>query len=116
MNWQFGCYDAASEINSGCEDMCSTPVLSADRCLQVVIDSTPHPDRFQNTDDPTLKRLFDLGVVDALSSAFFIQNVKAAKTPWIIEDASIKSSRSTTVQQAADSIQTGALMIDTDAE
>ncbi len=116
MNWQFGCYDAASEINLGCEDMCATPVLSADRCLQVVIDSTPHPDRFQKTDDPTLKRLFDLGVVDALSSAFFIQNVKRAIAPWLIEDASIQSSRSNTVQQAADSIQTGALMIDTDAE
>lgn len=96
--------------------MCSNPVLSADRCLQVVIDSTPHPDRFQNTDDPTAKKLFDLGVVDALSSACFIQNIKTAIAPWLIEDASIQSSRSNTVQEAADSIQTGALMIDADAE
>jgi hypothetical protein len=90
--------------------MCATPELSADRCLQIVIDSTPHPDRFQNTDDPTLKKLFDLGVVDALSSALFVQNVKAAIAPWLIHDASIQSSRSNTVQEAADSIQTGALM------
>ena len=92
--------------------MRTPPVLTPDFCMQVVIDSTPHPGRFQDTDDPTVKTLFDLGVVDALSSAFFIQNVKAAIAPWRIMDSSIQGSRSNTVQEAADSIQTGALMMD----
>jgi hypothetical protein len=92
--------------------MRTPPVLTADFCLQAVIDSTPHPDRFQRSDDPSVKKLFDLGVVDALSSAFFVQNVKAMVAPWHIEDASIQSSRSNTVQEAADSVQTGALSID----
>ena len=92
--------------------MRTSPVLTADFCLQIVIDSTPHPDRFQKSDDPTVKKLFDLGVVDALSSAFFVQNVKAGIAPLHIEDSSIQSSRSNTVQEAADSVQTGALTID----
>lgn len=96
--------------------MCASPALSADRCLQVVIDSTPYPDRFQKTDDPTLKRLFDLGVVDALSSALFVQNVKAGIAPWHIDDASIQSSRGNTIQEAADSVQTGAISIDSHEE
>ncbi len=91
--------------------MRTSPVLTADFCLQIVIDSTPHPDRFQKSDDPTVKKLFDLGVVDALSSAFFVQNVKAGIAPLHIEDSSIQSSRSNTVQEAADSVQTGALTI-----
>lgn len=93
------------------EDMRTPPALTADVCLQVVIDSTPHPGRFQKTDDPTVKTLFDLGVVDALSSALFVENVKARIAPWYIEDASIQSSRSNSVQEAADSVQTGALSI-----
>jgi hypothetical protein len=93
------------------EDMRTPPILTADFCLQVVVDSTPHADRFQKTDDPTVKTLFDLGVVDALSSAFFVLNVKAAIAPWQIEDASVQSSRSSTVQEAADSVQTGALLV-----
>lgn len=94
------------------EIMCNSPVLTADFCLQVVIDSTPHPEQFQKTDDPTIKKLFDLGVVDALSSALFVQNVKAKIAPWKIEDVSIQSTRGGTVQEAADSVQTGALSID----
>lgn len=85
------------------------PILTPDFCLQLVIDSTPHPGRFQKTDDPTVKTLFDLGVVDALSSALFVRNVKTGIAPWHIEEASIQSSRSNTVQQAADSVQTGAV-------
>jgi hypothetical protein len=92
--------------------MRTPPLLTADFCLQVVIDSTPHPDRFQKTDDPMAKKLFDLGVVDALSSAFFVQNVKARIAPWRIEDDSILGSRRNTVQEAADSVQTGALSND----
>jgi hypothetical protein len=113
---QLGCYDAASEFRSGNEHMRTPPVLTADFCLQVVIDSTPHPGRFHNSDDPTTKELFDLGVVDALSSALFIQRVKAAIAPWSIKDASIQSSRNNTIQEAADSIQTGAQIMDTDEE
>jgi hypothetical protein len=82
--------------------------LTAEFCLEVVINSTPHPNRFLKTDDPSVKQLFDLGVVDALSSAFFVQSVKERIAPLLIEDASIASSRNTTVQAAADSVQTGA--------
>lgn len=96
--------------------MRTPPFLTADFCLQTVIDSTPHPDRFKKTDDPTSKKLFDLGVVDALSSAFFVQNVKARIAPWRIDDASILSSRRNTVQEAADSVQTGALSGDANEE
>jgi hypothetical protein len=85
------------------------PPLTADFCLQVVVDSTPYPGRFLKTDDPSVKQLFDLGVVDALSSAIFVQNVKERIIPWRIDDASIQSGRSNTLQEAADSIQTGAL-------
>ena len=84
------------------------PVLTPDFCLQLVINSTPHPGRFQKTDDPSVKTLFDLGVVDALSSALFVQNVKTGIVPWTIEDSSIQSGRASTLQQAADSVQTGA--------
>ncbi|HEX3893451.1 MAG TPA: hypothetical protein VHW46_12820 [Terracidiphilus sp.] len=90
--------------------MVSPPILlTADFCLEVVVGATPHPDRFSKTDDPTSKKLFDLGVVDALSSALFVQNVKKRIVPWHIADSSLLSSRSATVQQAADSLQTGAL-------
>ena len=93
--------------------MTSPPILlTAAFCLAVVIESTPHPDRFSKTDDPTSRKLFDLGVVDALSSALFIQNVKLRIAPWRIDDSILLSSRSNTVQQAADSLQTGALSDD----
>lgn len=85
---------------------------TAELCLEVVIESTPHPDRFSKTDDPTSKKLFDLGVVDALSSALFVQNVKSRIGPWHIDDSALVSSRGNTVQEAADSLQTGALLDD----
>lgn len=93
--------------------MLPSPVLTPEFCLQVVIDATPHPGRFQKTDDPTVKKLFDLGVVDALSSAFFAQNVQAGIAPLKIDEDNIQSNRSCTVQEAADSVQTGARAIDT---
>jgi hypothetical protein len=94
--------------------MTSPPILlTAEFCLEVVIESTPHPDRFSKTDDPTLKKLFDLGVVDALSSAFFAQNVKERIAPWRIDDFILLSARSNTVQEAADSLQSGAISDDT---
>ena len=91
-------------------------MMTAEFCLEVVIESTPHPDRFLKTDDPTVKKLFDLGVVDTLSSALFVQNVRTRITPWRIDASSILSSRSNTVQQAADSVQTGALSDDSHEE
>lgn len=95
--------------------MTSPPILlTADFCLEVIVASTPHPDRFSKTDDPTSKTLFDLGVVDALSSALFVQNVKLRIAPRRIDDSVLLSSRSNTVQQAADSLQTGALAGDAD--
>lgn len=97
--------------------MTSSPMMmTAEFCLEVVIESTPHPDRFLKTDDPTVKKLFDLGVVDALSSALFVQNVRLRIAPWRIDASSILSSRSNTVQEAADSVQTGALSDDSHEE
>jgi hypothetical protein len=97
--------------------MNSPPILlTAEVCLEVVIASTPHPDRFSKADDPNSKKLFDLGIVDALSSALFVQNVKRRIAPWRIDDSILLSSRSNTVQQAADSLQTGALSDDAYAQ
>jgi hypothetical protein len=97
--------------------MTSPPIpLTAEFCLAVVIESTPHPERFSKTDDPTLKKLFDLGVVDALSSELFVQNVKGRIVPWRIGDSILLCSRSNTVQEAADSLQSGALSEDADDE
>jgi hypothetical protein len=99
------------------ENMTVPPILlTAEHCLEVVIESTPHPDRFSNTDDPTVKKLFDLGVVDALSSAIFVQEVKQRIVPWQIDDSILLCSRSNTVQQAADSLQTGAVSKDAHAQ
>ena len=93
--------------------MSSSPMMmTAEFCLEVVIESTPHPDRFLKTDDPTVKKLFDLGVVDALSAALFVQSVRLRIAPWRIDASSILSSRNNTVQEAADSVQTGALSDD----
>lgn len=88
--------------------MRALPSLTPDFCLRLVISATPHPTHFHKTDDPTEKTLFDLGVVDALSAALFVQNIKTGIAPWHIEDESIQCSRTNTVQQAADSVQTGA--------
>ncbi len=84
-------------------------LLTADFCLETVIKSTPHPDRFSKTDDPTVKKLFDLGVVDNLSSMIFVQSIKQRIAPSRIDASKVLCSRSNTVQEAADSVQTGAL-------
>ena len=94
------------------ENMTVPPIpLTAEHCLEVVFESTPHPDCFSNTDDPTVKRPFALGMVDALSSAIFVQ-VKQRIAPWQIDDSILLCSRSNTVQQAADSLRTDAVSKD----
>jgi hypothetical protein len=84
------------------------PALTADFCLHVVINCTPFPSRFTPTDEPSEVQLFDLGIVDPMSSAIFVAAVKSRIFPWHIDASSIASGRDATVQAAADSIQTGA--------
>jgi hypothetical protein len=88
--------------------MQAKPALTADFCLQVVINCTPFPSRFEPTDEPSEVQLFDLGVVDPTSSAIFATAVKGRIFPWQINTSTIASGRDATVQAAADSIQTGA--------
>lgn len=89
--------------------MINKPDLTPDFCLQVVVNSTPFPDRFNSgTDDPTAVALFDLGVVNAIEAANFVQNVKNNIAPWQIDGGKVASSRDTTLQTAALSVQANA--------
>ena len=85
------------------------PPLTPEFCLDVVVNSTPFPGRFNphNTSASTTT-LFDLGVVDNFSASIFVQGVKSKIYPWQINDADIASSRDTTLQDAADSVQSNA--------
>jgi hypothetical protein len=84
------------------------PELTPDFCLHAVINATPYPSRFSDTDDPSDVELFDLGIIDDLTSAIFVQGVKSRISPWHIDSPNVLSARDTTVQDSADSIQTGA--------
>jgi hypothetical protein len=83
--------------------------LTPDFCLHVVVDSTPFPSRFNPPTTPaSTTTLFDLGVVDTFTAATFVQDVKSRIRPWQINDTDIASSRDTTLQTAADSVQSNA--------
>jgi hypothetical protein len=84
------------------------PDLTPEFCLHTVINSTPFPSRFSRDDDPSAVVLFDLGIIDDLTSAIYVQGVKSRISPWHIDSDNVLSARDTTVQDAADSIQTGA--------
>jgi hypothetical protein len=88
--------------------MITKPALTAEFCLHVAINATPFPSRFRPDDDPSQIQLFDVGVVDSTSSAFFAEAVKNRIFPWHIDSSSIGSSPDTTIQAAADSILAGA--------
>ena len=73
------------------------------------MEATPSPHHYHNGDDPTIKTLFDLGVVDDLQIRLFVQGVQDGLAPWRqIDPVNLQSSRDTTLQDAADSVQTGA--------
>lgn len=79
-------------------------------CLEVVINSTPKPNRWNpKTDTPSTKTLFELGVIDAETTTFFTDGVKSRVAPLHLEDSDISSSPGTTLQAAADSVQSNAL-------
>jgi hypothetical protein len=84
------------------------PDLTPDFCLHTVVNATPFPSRFKATDDPSVVVLFDLGIIDDLTSAIYVQGVKSRIAPWHIDSTNVLSARDTTVQDAADSIQTSA--------
>lgn len=89
--------------------MLDKPILTPQFCLHVVVNSTPSPSRFkEGTDDPSVMTLFDLGVTGKTASAVFVQAVKNRIFPWHIDDVNIQSSRDTTLQTSAASIQQGA--------
>ena len=81
------------------------PALTPDFCLSVVVSSTPSPKKFElGVDDPSMVTLFDMDVVDPVSTAMFVSGVKNKIFAWHINDSAIASSRATTLQAAADSI------------
>jgi len=89
--------------------MLEKPPLTPEFCLHVVVNSTPFPSRFKPPNTPASSTtLFDLGVVDDFSASIFVQGVKTRIFPWHIDNADIASSRETTLQNAADSVQSNA--------
>ena len=91
--------------------MIDKPDLTPDFCLQVVVDSTPSPARFQlGTDDPSRVTLFDMGITDSTKAGGFVQELKRRILPWHIADSNVASSRDTTLQTAAASIPKGAFL------
>jgi hypothetical protein len=87
--------------------MLAKPNLSPDFCVHVVVSATPFPSRYKpGTPDTT--KLFDLGVVDDVQRAHFINGVKSGIFPWLIDDSLVASSRDTTVQASAASVMTNA--------
>jgi hypothetical protein len=78
-------------------------------CLHVVVNSTPKPSHWNPpTDTPSTKTLFDLGVIDSLTSAIFTAGVKSRIAPLHIDDTDVSSSPGTTLQAAANSVQSNA--------
>lgn len=89
--------------------MIEKPPLTPEFCLHVVVNSTPFPSRFNPPNTPaSTTTLFDLGVVDSFSASIFIHGVKSRIFPWHIDDTRVASSRDTTLQKAADSVQNNA--------
>jgi hypothetical protein len=84
------------------------PPLTAEFCLHVAINASPHPNWYKPGDDPTVKMLFDLGVATPTDSAMYAQAVKSNIFPWHIDSSAIACTPGTTVQGAADSVQVGA--------
>ena len=85
------------------------PELTPSFCLHVVVSATPSPGRFQPAiSDPSVMTLFDLGIVDAMSSAVFVQGVKARIFPWHLNDSDLLSAPGTTLQLSANSVQANA--------
>jgi hypothetical protein len=85
--------------------MAKTPTLAA--CIKAVVSSTPYPSRYQSgAAAETL--LFDLGVVDDISTAHFIQGIKNAIRPSQIDNSNIDSAGDTTVQACGISVQKNA--------
>lgn len=89
--------------------MIPKPRLTPSFCLRVVVNSTPFPSRFDpDKTPPSTTTLFDLGVVDKASGSVFVQHIKSRIFPWNIDDTNVSSSRDTTLQKAANSIQANA--------
>ena len=84
------------------------PPLTADTCLRVAIHASPHPNWYKADDDPTVKTLFDLGVATSTDGVMYAQAVKDGIAPWRIDSSAVACTPDTTVQSAADSIQTSA--------
>lgn len=89
--------------------MLNKPDLSPEYCLQVVISSTPSPKNWNpSTGSPSTTTLFDLGVVNSKYSMGFAQAVQHRIFPWKINISDVDSSSGTTLQQAANSVQSNA--------
>ena len=89
--------------------MLEKPLLTPDFCLNVVVKSTPKPNRWNpQTGTASTTTLFELGVVDANTSLVFVQAVKERISPWNLDDGHVSSTPQTTLQAAAVSVQNNA--------
>ena len=88
--------------------MIPKPPLTPSFCLHAVINSTPSPGSFLPGSDPSVVTLFDLGIVDPATSAVFVEAVKARIFPWHLNNSDLTSTPDTTLQAAANSVQTNA--------
>jgi hypothetical protein len=84
------------------------PPLTPEFCLQVIVNSTPFPSRFKPPKTASTTTLFDLGVVDKDLASIFVEGVKSRIFPWHIDSTDVASSRDTSLQEAADSVQNNA--------
>ncbi len=84
------------------------PLTSA-ICQKIIIESTPRPRDFPDGGDPSAIQLFDLGVVDPITSALFVQAVKGhMPAGWQIREQDVTSAPNTSIQAARIALQTHA--------
>jgi hypothetical protein len=79
------------------------PDLSLDFCTHAVVSSTPYPSYYAEGTAATTT-LFDLGIVDGVQQAHFVNNIKSRIFPWLIDNADVASSPDITVQISAASV------------
>lgn len=80
------------------------PDLSPDFCVHAVVSATPKPSKYKEGSSATTT-LGELGVVDDVQAAHFINRLKSIIYPWQIDDHNIASSASNTVDDAASSVE-----------
>ena len=83
--------------------------LTIDFCRTLVIDSTPSPENFEPGDDYTVKTLEELDLICPKVIGIYIASIRDGIEPFIIDNASILTDRTTTIDDAAMSIYNNAV-------